>query len=61
MTQRQLADLVASENRGLRVDQAKISLWETGRRKPTDDQRIALAAALAVRPQTLFPYPAGAR
>lgn len=43
------------------VDQAKVSRWEQGHSRPSDEQRIALARALSTTVGRLFPYPTDVR
>lgn len=53
LTQRQLADLLG-------VDQGAVSGWEIGRNGPSDRYKIALAKALEIDANLLFPLPSQA-
>lgn len=44
---------------GRGVNQADVSRWESGQRRPSDAQKVALARVLGTRVATLFPYPDG--
>lgn len=39
----------------LDIDRSAVSLWESGRRVPTDDNKLAIAEVFRVSPRTLFP------
>ena len=60
LTQVELARAV-SEVLGRTIGQDAISEWESGSRRPTDPQRVALAQTLAVPATALFPYPDSVR
>lgn len=50
LTQQQLADRMGTTD-------VTISRWETGKRRPDDDARVAIAEALGIDPLDLFRRP----
>src|SRR5262245_29444447 len=63
LTQAELAaacqDALGAHTAGRGVHQADVSRWESNARRPSDDQKVALARVLGTRVATLFPYPDG--